>query len=105
MNAQAKTIAQDEAEQQPAVRVIDHKLDETEKLFKKCHDGAAAAKEKLLTAEKRRQDNNDVSLAGQRMKEVREAQEVLEDENERIRIVTKTREDLQRQRADAITAW
>ena len=105
MNAQAKTIAQDEAEQQPPVRVIDHKLDEAEKLSKKCQAGVASAAEKLLTAEKRRQDNNDVSLAGQYMKEEREAKEVIEDEEERFRIVTKTQEDLQKQRASLIATW
>jgi hypothetical protein len=105
MNTSAKTIAQDEAELQPSVRVIDHKLDEAEKLFKKCQAAVAAAAEKLLAAERRRQDNNDVSLAGQRMKELREAQADLEDEKERLRIVTKTKEDLERQRADSITAW
>ena len=105
MNAQAETVAQDEAAQQPPIRVIDRKLEDAGKLFTTCQAAVAAAEEKLLTAEKRRQDNNDVSLAGQRMKEVREAQEVLADEKERLRIVTKTKEDLERQRAECITAW
>jgi hypothetical protein len=65
----------------------------------------AKAGEGVFSAEKSRQENRDPSRANEFLNGFRDATDALACAKEQLRVVQTTKEDLQKERDSAITAW